>query len=124
MDGAAVVEQRRHLPGRRKAAEIVIVDRLGEGLDAILERDAEPLHQHPRAQRPARIIAVGGDQFVHGSVSRRSEEHTSELQSLMRISYAAFCSKKKIHIITSISNYDPNNLLLHSLQNHTIPYQS
>src|SRR3546814_7851383 len=29
---------------------------------------------------------------------RRSEEHTSELQSLMRISYAVFCLKKKIHI--------------------------
>src|SRR3546814_16826153 len=28
-------------------------------------------------------------------VSRRSEEHTSELQSLMRISYAVFCLKKK-----------------------------
>src|SRR3546814_2279232 len=38
---------------------------------------------------------------VHGSVvdrdfdKRRSEEHTSELQSLMRISYAVFCLKKK-----------------------------
>src|SRR3546814_8061014 len=33
----------------------------------------------------------------HGVVSRivRSEEHTSELQSLMRISYAVFCLKKK-----------------------------
>src|SRR3546814_5918194 len=29
--------------------------------------------------------------------SLRSEEHTSELQSLMRISYAVFCLKKKIH---------------------------
>src|SRR3546814_4784696 len=29
---------------------------------------------------------------------RRSEEHTSELQSLMRISYAVFCLKKKIKI--------------------------
>src|SRR3546814_5273605 len=28
----------------------------------------------------------------------RSEEHTSELQSLMRISYAVFCLKKKIHL--------------------------
>src|SRR3546814_6275729 len=28
----------------------------------------------------------------------RSEEHTSELQSLMRISYAVFCLKKKNHI--------------------------
>src|SRR3546814_9197936 len=30
-----------------------------------------------------------------GTVRRRSEEHTSELQSLMRISYAVFCLKKK-----------------------------
>src|SRR3546814_1285737 len=30
---------------------------------------------------------------------RRSEEHTSELQSLMRISYAVFCLKKKINTI-------------------------
>src|SRR3546814_7162815 len=29
------------------------------------------------------------------AVERRSEEHTSELQSLMRISYAVFCLKKK-----------------------------
>src|SRR3546814_2124438 len=31
----------------------------------------------------------------------RSEEHTSELQSLMRISYAVFCLKKKIHLLLS-----------------------
>src|SRR3546814_4251461 len=31
----------------------------------------------------------------HGIGGRRSEEHTSELQSLMRISYAVFCLKKK-----------------------------
>src|SRR3546814_8968376 len=37
---------------------------------------------------PARIFAI--DNFLH-----RSEEHTSELQSLMRISYAVFCLKKK-----------------------------
>src|SRR3546814_5225135 len=30
---------------------------------------------------------------------RRSEEHTSELQSLMRISYAVFCLKKKKHTL-------------------------
>src|SRR3546814_5535286 len=30
-----------------------------------------------------------------GRIARRSEEHTSELQSLMRISYAVFCLKKK-----------------------------
>src|SRR3546814_7999408 len=32
----------------------------------------------------------------------RSEEHTSELQSLMRISYAVFCLKKKNHTTTNI----------------------
>src|SRR3546814_16140546 len=31
----------------------------------------------------------------HGQIADRSEEHTSELQSLMRISYAVFCLKKK-----------------------------
>src|SRR3546814_8421787 len=34
----------------------------------------------------------------------RSEEHTSELQSLMRISYAVFCLKKKKHTTTHVSN--------------------
>src|SRR3546814_6570931 len=33
--------------------------------------------------------------FFPGSTGARSEEHTSELQSLMRISYAVFCLKKK-----------------------------
>src|SRR3546814_4514835 len=33
--------------------------------------------------------------LVAGVITRRSEEHTSELQSLMRISYAVFCLKKK-----------------------------
>src|SRR3546814_6460335 len=32
---------------------------------------------------------------ANNSVANRSEEHTSELQSLMRISYAVFCLKKK-----------------------------
>src|SRR3546814_2233001 len=49
-----------------------------------------------RAQAPARP----GAHAVHPPVGqrdpgRRSEEHTSELQSLMRISYAVFCLKKK-----------------------------
>src|SRR3546814_2276752 len=35
-----------------------------------------------------------GARLVHG-LAVRSEEHTSELQSLMRISYAVFCLKKK-----------------------------
>src|SRR3546814_1053734 len=45
------------------------------------------------ARIPSRIILPGTKQFaVSGNL--RSEEHTSELQSLMRISYAVFCLKK------------------------------
>src|SRR3546814_10441712 len=36
---------------------------------------------------------------AHAILLVRSEEHTSELQSLMRISYAVFCLKKKTHKI-------------------------
>src|SRR3546814_10107073 len=44
----------------------------------------------------ARVVVVIGHERLVGQVRRlRSEEHTSELQSLMRISYAVFCLKKK-----------------------------
>src|SRR3546814_9373832 len=46
--------------------------------------------EHHVRQHLANDVA-GGD----GTGVRRSEEHTSELQSLMRISYAVFCLKKK-----------------------------
>src|SRR3546814_2641433 len=42
-------------------------------------------------------LAIDHDR--HDGVGIRSEEHTSELQSLMRISYAVFCLKKKIQHI-------------------------
>src|SRR3546814_2130638 len=53
-----------------------------------------PALQHDAAQR---LVARGHH------VEVRSEEHTSELQSLMRISYAVFCLKKKN--INTISHY-------------------
>src|SRR3546814_10073585 len=46
------------------------------------------LIQHAWKEMPA-------TRFPSQRDSRRSEEHTSELQSLMRISYAVFCLKKK-----------------------------
>src|SRR3546814_5040460 len=52
---------------------------------------------------------------TNGSTSRmtttlpRSEEHTSELQSLMRISYAVFCLKKKINKNFHYHNYTPTS---------------
>src|SRR3546814_2588067 len=51
---------------------------------------AAPLVRPPgRHRRPAALCGRAGG-------ATRSEEHTSELQSLMRISYAVFCLKKKI----------------------------
>src|SRR3546814_9637001 len=50
---------------------------------------------HPLCKRPmntSRNLDVG---LLHFVEAERSEEHTSELQSLMRISYAVFCLKKK-----------------------------
>src|SRR3546814_22844 len=44
-----------------------------------------------RGHRPAAVAA----RRAATAAGRRSEEHTSELQSLMRISYAVFCLKKK-----------------------------
>src|SRR3546814_986748 len=59
-----------------------------------------------RRVNPAYLIATGtkveGDIKVDEKFDDkyfRSEEHTSELQSLMRISYAVFCLKKKKNII-------------------------
>src|SRR3546814_9846854 len=43
----------------------------------------------------ARKAVVRNSHPLERSASARSEEHTSELQSLMRISYAVFCLKKK-----------------------------
>src|SRR3546814_4610211 len=45
-----------------------------------------------------------------GGRSGRSEEHTSELQSLMRISYAVFCLKKKKHTNITYADTQTNNL--------------
>src|SRR3546814_10312625 len=61
---------------------------------------AAPLHNRPVSSGPlGRRYAHQHDfsfsRRLRGSPCLRSEEHTSELQSLMRISYAVFCLKKK-----------------------------
>src|SRR3546814_7853835 len=58
---------------------------------ARLRRGRSARLQEPRA-RPDRPVLDGDPRHGHRG---RSEEHTSELQSLMRISYAVFCLKKK-----------------------------
>src|SRR3546814_8767080 len=53
----------------------------------------------PAARLPARAVPLAPRAAPGGA---RSEEHTSELQSLMRISYAVFCLKTKKNILSKI----------------------
>src|SRR3546814_9013252 len=72
-------------------------------LDLLLpRRKHDPAHSRaetgPRVDWPARRIEPAtdrGDLAISDKQRQRSEEHTSELQSLMRISSADFCLKKK-----------------------------
>src|SRR3546814_3467731 len=48
------------------------------------------------------------------AIAKRSEEHTSELQSLMRISYAVFCLKKKTRQNIDTQRYTLLNTIVHS----------
>src|SRR3546814_5047651 len=71
--------------------------------DVALETHADTLEGgvaiFRRGLQPFQAIAVACvfqiEVFLDGVIAGRSEEHTSELQSLMRISYAVFCLKKK-----------------------------
>src|SRR3546814_7753015 len=87
-------------PGHAPECVVLVPDHvvyvLGQRQDAV-----DRLSQH--------VIGHGGNP-VSGGVGhdlhgRRSEEHTSELQSLMRISYAVFCLKKKNNTPTTLNNY-------------------
>src|SRR3546814_14102736 len=53
--------------------------------------------EHARRDGKPVLLSVGyaACHWCHVMAHERSEEHTSELQSLMRISYAVFCLKKK-----------------------------
>src|SRR3546814_8744793 len=62
--------------------------------------DRTPARRPPAGDRARRhpdpaVHSASAAEPDRGAVRPRSEEHTSELQSLMRISYAVFCLKKK-----------------------------
>src|SRR3546814_6433010 len=79
----------------------------GDAVNAVAELDAEALIQRMgKAARKAAAVLARTPTAVKAEALRaaarairageaRSEEHTSELQSLMRISYAVFCLNKK-----------------------------
>src|SRR3546814_4814654 len=99
------------LAGRRGAdmdglVGLLHMQRVGIGIR--IDGDRLDAHLLRRPDDPAgNLTTIGNEDFGdrHGYTSTlsskawgkfRSEEHTSELQSLMRISYAVFCLKKKI----------------------------
>src|SRR3546814_1791342 len=61
-----------------------------DGIDDVRARSVAPAGPAVRRLRHPPVAAV-----ARGLSQARSEEHTSELQSLMRISYAVLCLKKK-----------------------------
>src|SRR3546814_2273566 len=74
--------------------------------------------QEPRSEQLAAGDLAAPPQHLIGQVTRRSEEHTSELQSLMRISYAVFCLKKKqIHLHNRLHNKP--HIPQHNCTHHT-----
>src|SRR3546814_2185487 len=86
------------------AGEVLVAGRLVDGaLAAELgfhrhHRDAVGLHRAVAAALADQLVdedAFGRIGIASALTAARSEEHTSELQSLMRISYAVFCLKKK-----------------------------
>src|SRR3546814_8058631 len=70
--------------GCLQAIEVVVV---------LQDEIVDLLGRRRRAGRGARLVEEGGQPLRRGGQAR-SEEHTSELQSLMRISSAVFCLKK------------------------------
>src|SRR3546814_2171098 len=68
----------------------------GDRTPLITIQHGHPLNNDHRAPFASGSTAARA-LLVHAQRQLRSEEHTSELQSLMRISYAVFCLKKKNH---------------------------
>src|SRR3546814_3490437 len=78
----------------------VVFDSAARRLSSLGKLQSSVPHAAIRSRRYAPCSSV-----VRCVVSRRSEEHTSELQSLMRISYAVFCLKKKtVYICNDTEN--------------------
>src|SRR3546814_5375977 len=90
---AGAADPRRLVAGARRR-----VDRAWTAIVAVAWRDGGIRHGDlVRADFlcAARAVRTDCARAVDGGGVARSEEHTSELQSLMRISYAVFCLKKK-----------------------------
>src|SRR3546814_10851509 len=94
---------RTRLPGDAQGQDVSAGASGGRGCAAVRVR-ARPVPHAFGAFRREPGQALVFDRFIAMLPRLRSEEHTSELQSLMRISYAVFCLKKKKTTILDIIN--------------------
>src|SRR3546814_1702458 len=69
--------------------------RSGSGLDGPGPEGIPAAGKAPCHRSFCTLWQAGGQRGLTEVIAPRSEEHTSELQSVMRISYAVFCLKKK-----------------------------
>src|SRR3546814_7626319 len=97
---------RRHLAGLNDLAERVGIPLLATNDTLYATREQRPLHdvitcirEGTNLHDAGRLLRANGERHLKPPQEMRrlfrSEEHTSELQSLLRISYAVFCLKKK-----------------------------
>src|SRR3546814_1127015 len=87
--GGQAADEEPAAPGPR-ASEVLGDDGVGGGEAGVeVEQQGRDLHR-----RVAELGQLGGVERRVGQRQARSEEHTSELQSIMRNSYAVFCLKQ------------------------------
>src|SRR3546814_9027358 len=86
-------------PARTIASEDLVEQCSFAGAPGVVHQTARGIAQQAKTGQQQIQGDRDRDQRVEHQPAARSEEHTSELQSLMRISYAVFClkNKKKTH---------------------------
>src|SRR3546814_6383844 len=92
-----------------------LLRRAPERLDVVDRRRHQPRAAPAQAHE---ALLLGREQVACRGLALRSEEHTSELQSLMRISYAVFCLKKK-NTHTTIRNKPIDTYMFKHYTNYT-----
>src|SRR3546814_7460264 len=110
-EGVAADGLRQADPPQRRGAPFA---RAGLALGPAVGETLAHVVQQQVGVGPDRLAAllgaggIGAGDVFRDMTAGRSEEHTSELQSLMRISYAVFCLKKKT--ITHVHNINKSHL--------------
>src|SRR3546814_6669731 len=103
----------------RRASDLPVVQRPGDIALAFaarrhLVRQLLDTRSHRSLRHGTNAVGVGNARVI-SERGIRSEEHTSELQSLMRISYAVFCLKKKKQVQNRTNKH---RVTYHNTQNY------